>query len=182
MSISDAASDPRTSQAAASASPQSRRDEPATPRAARPSQTRPVGAAEPPDASRGAAAYLARIREGWTRLTPQEAYAAQQAGAVIIDTRTAEQRAESAHIPGAFVIDRTVLEWRLDPSNDWRIPEATSWQTRYVVICRHGFSSSVAARALQDVGLVNATDVIGGYAAWVEAGLPTTHEPADVRF
>ena len=86
------------------------------------------------------------------------------------------------NIPGALVIDRTVLEWRLDPSNAWRIPEASSWETRYIVICRHGFSSSVAARALQDVGLINATDVIGGYAAWVEARLPTTHAPADVRF
>lgn len=112
---------------------------------------------------------------------PQEAYAAQQAGAVIIDTRTSEHRAGSANIPGAIAIDRTVLEWRLDPLFEWRIPEATSFDTQYIVFCRHGFSSSVSARALQDMGLVNATDIIGGYDAWVAAGLPTTDEPADVR-
>lgn len=150
--------------------------------ARRPSQVRPTGPAMPADSDRGSTAYLARVRQGWSRLTPRQAFDEQQRGAVIVDTRTAEHRAESANIPGALVIDRTVLEWRLDPSNAWRIPEASSWETRYIVICRHGFSSSVAARALQDVGLVNATDVIGGYAAWVEARLPTTHAPADVRF
>lgn len=133
-------------------------------------------------AGRGSGAYLERVRAGWTRLTAREAHEAQRRGAaVIIDTRTSQQRARTANIPGALVIDRTVLEWRLDPSNPWRIPEATRWQTQYVVVCRHGYSSSVAAKALQDVGLVNATDVIGGYDAWVAAGLPTSTGPADVR-
>lgn len=126
-------------------------------------------------------AYLDRVREGWRRLTPREAYDAQRAGAVIIDTRTSEQRALTAEIPGAIVIDRTVLEWRLDPTFDWCIPEATSFDVQYVVVCRHGFSSSVAAKALHDVGLHRATDVIGGFAAWEAEGLPTTHEPPDVR-
>lgn len=130
---------------------------------------------------RGSMAHLERARRHLRRLTPHEAYAAQQRGAVIVDTRTSEQRARTAEIPGALVIDRTVLEWRLDPSFAWRIPEATSWDTQYVVICRHGYSSSVAAKALQDVGLLNATDVIGGYEAWVAAGLPTTHDAPDVR-
>lgn len=130
---------------------------------------------------RGSMAHLERARQHLRRLTPREAYAAQQRGAVIIDTRTSEQRAQTAEIPGALVIDRTVLEWRLDPSFSWRIPEATSWETQYVVVCRHGYSSNVAAKGLQDVGLVNATDVIGGYDAWAAAGLPATHEAPDVR-
>lgn len=125
--------------------------------------------------------YLERVRSGWQRLSPHEAFAEQQLGAILIDTRTARQRAQTANIPGAICIDRTVLEWRLDPTFAWRIPEATSFDQRYIVLCRHGYSSSVAARCLQELGLRRATDVIGGYDAWVAAGLPTTHAPADVR-
>lgn len=133
--------------------------------------------------SRGSEAYLEHIRSGWQRMSAREAYEAQQAGtAILIDTRTSEQRAVHGNIPGAIVIDRTVLEWRLDPSFGWRIPEATSWDTRYVVVCRHGFSSSVAAWSLQQIGLSNATDIEGGFAAWVEAGLPVTDASADVRY
>ncbi|MCT1988040.1 rhodanese-like domain-containing protein [Dermacoccus abyssi] len=145
--------------------------------------THPVGGDVPSALGdeRGSMAHLERARRNLQRLTPVEAYAAQQRGAVIVDTRTSEQRARTAEIPGALVIDRTVLEWRLDPTFPWRIAEATSWETQYIVVCRHGYSSSVAAKALQDVGLVNATDVIGGFEAWVAAGLPTTHDPADVR-
>ena len=75
-------------------------------------------------------------------------------------------------IPGAIVIDRTVLEWRLDPTSPDRIPEATSDQMRVIVICNEGFSSSLAAASLKDIGLVNVTDVIGGFQAWKAAGLP----------
>jgi rhodanese-related sulfurtransferase len=40
------------------------------------------------------------------------------------------------------------------------------------VICDQGYSSSLAAASLHDLGLKNATDVIGGFDAWVAAGLP----------
>ena len=75
-------------------------------------------------------------------------------------------------IPGALVIDRTVFEWRLDPTSPSHIPEATDHEIRIIVVCAQGFSSSLAAASLQDLGLVNATDVIGGFEAWKAAGLP----------
>jgi rhodanese-related sulfurtransferase len=74
------------------------------------------------------------------------------------------------------VIDRNVLEWRLDPTSASRIPEAVDDQVRVIVICAEGFSSSLAAASLHDLGLTNATDVVGGFNAWVAAGLPTTRE------
>jgi rhodanese-related sulfurtransferase len=74
------------------------------------------------------------------------------------------------------VIDRNVLEWRLDPTSASRIPEAVDDQVRVIVICAEGFSSSLAAASLHDLGLANATDVVGGFNAWVAAGLPTTRE------
>ena len=133
--------------------------------------THPVGGDVPSALGdeRGSMAHLERARRNLQRLTPVEAYAAQQRGAVIVDTRTSEQRARTAEIPGALVIDRTVLEWRLDPTCPHRIPEALPG-TRVVVLCRQGYSSSLAAASLRSLG-VDATDVIGGVEAWAAAGL-----------
>jgi rhodanese-related sulfurtransferase len=117
---------------------------------------------------------LAHARRRLVRITPQQAAAEQSRGALLVDTRTHEQRAREGRIPGALVIDRTVLEWRLDPTSDSRIPEATGHEIRVIVVCAEGFSSSLAAASLQEIGLVNATDVIGGFEAWKAAGLPVT--------
>lgn len=122
---------------------------------------------------------LARARAGWTRLSADEAYAAVGEGALLVDTRTEAQRERTGDLPGALVIDRTVLEWRLDPTSPNRIPEAEA-RPRIVVVCRQGFSSSLAARSLRDLGL-DATDMVDGVEGWIAAGLPLTREPADVR-
>ena len=108
------------------------------------------------------------------RLTPEQAAAEQARGALLVDTRTSEQRAAGGQIPGALVIDRTVLEWRLDPTSPSRIAEASDAAIRVIVVCEQGYSSSLAAASLQDLGLVNATDIIGGFEAWKAAGLPVT--------
>lgn len=124
---------------------------------------------------------LADARAGWQRLTPVEAEAARRAGALLVDTRTERQRREQGELPGALVIDRTVLEWRLDPRSDARVPEADGYDRQVVVVCRQGYSSSLAAASLRAVGLLRATDVIGGVEAWSAAGLPLHEGPADVR-
>jgi rhodanese-related sulfurtransferase len=129
----------------------------------------------------GVNALLARARAGMRRLGPHEAWAAAAAGALLIDTRTDRQRAKQGDLPGAIVIDRSVLEWRLDPRSASRIPEATSHHLLVVVVCRQGYSSSLAAASLRAIGLHRATDLVGGVEAWLAAGLPTTNEPADVR-
>ena len=115
---------------------------------------------------------LEQARRRLKRITPKQAAAEQARGALIIDTRTSEQRARDGCIPGALVIERTILEWRLDPTSPNRIPQASDHDVRVIVICAEGYSSGLAAASLQDVGLVNATDVIGGFAAWQTAGLP----------
>ena len=124
---------------------------------------------------------LAESRRGVRRLTPWEAAAAAGRGALLVDTRTEAQRRHQGEIPGAVVIDRTVLEWRLDPGSEFRIPEATGYDVEVVVLCRQGYSSSLAAASLRRVGLHRATDVIGGVEAWMAAGLPVTCAAADVR-
>jgi len=129
----------------------------------------------------GVQALLDRARVGMDRLTPQQARTATAAGALLIDTRTEVQRREQGELPGALVIDRTVLEWRLDPASPDRIPEATGYEVLVIVVCRQGYSSSIAAASLRSLGLSRATDMIGGFEAWVAAGLPTHTGPADER-
>jgi rhodanese-related sulfurtransferase len=124
---------------------------------------------------------LERSRRGVRRLTPHEAVAAVARGALLVDVRTDAHRRRQGELPGAIVIDRTVLEWRLDPNSDWRIPEATGYDLEIVVVCRQGYSSSLAAASLRALGLSRATDLVGGVEAWVAAGLPLGGGPADVR-
>jgi rhodanese-related sulfurtransferase len=133
------------------------------------------------DRPRGVRALLADARVGMRRLPPQEAYAAARAGALLVDTRTDVQRQEQGDLPGALVIDRTVLEWRLDPGSPNRIPEATGYDVQVIVVCRQGYSSSLAAASLRALGLRRATDLAGGVQAWRDAGLPMWDGPADVR-
>ena len=124
---------------------------------------------------------LAASRAGVRRLSPAELVAARERGALVVDTRTEAHRRAQGEFPGALVIDRTVLEWRLDPTCPYRIPEATGPDLEVVVVCRHGYSSSLAAASLRAVGLHRATDLAGGVEAWTAAGHPMSDGPADVR-
>src|SRR2546425_3311980 len=120
---------------------------------------------------------LERARKRLKRVEPRQAAAELADGALLVDTRTEAQRVKQGEIPGALVIDRTVLEWRLDPTSPSRIEEAKDYQIRVIVVCAEGYSSSLAAASLQDIGLVNATDMIGGFKAWKAAGPPVLYEP-----
>ena len=115
---------------------------------------------------------LSEARSGLTRLTPEEGYRAQRAGALLVDIRPQTNRAAEGRLPGAVVIERTVLEWRLDPASGARLPFA-SYDLQVVLVCNEGYASSLAAATLQEVGLHRATDLDGGYRAWKAAGLPT---------
>jgi rhodanese-related sulfurtransferase len=120
---------------------------------------------------------LAEARSRLDRVSAEEAYAEQQDGALLIDTRTYEQRREAGTVPGAIVLDRTIFEWRLDPASPNHLPEIRDHDARIIVLCRQGYSSSLAAATLQELGLRRSTDVVGGVEAWIEAGLPI--EPFD---
>jgi rhodanese-related sulfurtransferase len=111
-------------------------------------------------------------RASLRRVTPLEARDAMQSGALLVDTRPSELRARDGTIPGALVIDRNVLEWRLDPASPHRIPEITSHDQPVILFCDEGYASSLAAHSLQELGLHNATDLVGGIQAWKAAGLP----------
>ena len=113
-----------------------------------------------------------RARRDLVRVEPEQAAAELARGALLVDIRPADQRSKGGEIPGATVIDRNVLEWRLAPESEWRIDAVAGPDTRVIVLCNEGYSSSLAAATLKELGLVNATDVIGGFQAWKAAGLP----------
>ncbi|CAJ60936.1 MULTISPECIES: rhodanese-like domain-containing protein [Frankia] len=117
---------------------------------------------------------LAAARSRLRRLEPAEAAQAlaEGSGSVLVDIRPAAQRAAEGEIPDAVVVERNVLEWRFDPTSDARLPIATGDDLQVIVICSEGYTSSLAADALRQLGLRRATDVIGGYHAWAAAGLP----------
>jgi rhodanese-related sulfurtransferase len=117
---------------------------------------------------------LAEARGRLDRVTPHEAAARVAAGAVLVDIRPAAQRKREGEVPFALVVERNVLEWRFDPASDARLPEATGYDLDVIVLCSEGYTSSLAADALRSIGLHHATDVIGGFLAWVADGLPTT--------
>lgn len=117
---------------------------------------------------------LAAARARLHRLEPREAAAAWEDGALLVDIRPGWQRADEGEIPGALVIERNHLEWRLDPTSGAKIDQAVDHDVAVVVVCSEGYTSSLAAASLQDLGLHRATDLIGGFHAWRTAGLPTT--------
>lgn len=117
---------------------------------------------------------LGEARGRLVRLDPRQAHAETRDGALLVDIRPAAQRADEGEVPGALIVERNVLEWRLDPASDARLPEATGHDLRVIVLCSEGYTSSLAAASLHDLGLTRATDIDGGFRAWRAAGLPTT--------
>jgi len=114
---------------------------------------------------------LEQARQRFVRLAPVEAYAHVQDGAVLVDIRPERQRRAEGEVPVAHIVERNVLEWRFDPSSTAALPVASD-DLEVIVLCQEGYTSSLAAEALVDLGITRATDVAGGFAAWRDAGLP----------
>ena len=106
------------------------------------------------------------------RLEPDQAHQAQVSGALIVDLRSNDERRRGGVIPGSIHIPRSVLEWRVDPHCENRNPAACDLGREVILMCADGFSSSLAAASLQELGFWRATDLIGGFNAWKMAGLP----------
>lgn len=128
----------------------------------------------------GVAGLLEAAHRRLHRLGPNEAADALFDGALLADILPREQRLWEGGIPGAQIIERNVLEWRLDRGSEARIPEATSYDLHLILFCSEGYATSLAAVALQDLGLRRATDLVGGFHAWAGAGLPVNPERAGV--
>ena len=122
---------------------------------------------------------LRQARAQLTRLEPEEALAAQGAASLLVDTRSADERARNGVIPGSLHVPLSVLPWRLDPDSDpsYRNPHIGGLDRQIVLVCANGYSTSLAAAMLQELGFTNATDLVGGFEAWRRAGLPVVDAP-----
>ena len=120
---------------------------------------------------------LESARSRLERLTPEAAHAAEGDGALIVDTRCADLRRETGVIPGSAHIPLSVLYWRLDPTSGHHDPAISDPERQIILVCSHGYSSSLAAATLHALGFVRATDIEGGFTAWAAAGLPVEPLP-----
>ena len=123
---------------------------------------------------------LAAAQARLDRVEPEALEREQLAGALIVDIRPVEQRMRDGDLPDAIVIDRNVLEWRLDPACEHHIADVADHDTRIVIVCNEGYQSSLAAALLHDIGLHRATDLIGGYQAWIRFTTSEPGSPPDV--
>lgn len=126
---------------------------------------------------------LAAARSRIRRATPEETAAALGAGALVIDLRGPDEMRATGVIPGSIPIARSVLEWRCDPSSEWRDNRVARPEARVILVCRHGYSSSLAADSLRQLGFRDAGDLVGGIEGWIAAGMPTepyTANPASI--
>jgi rhodanese-related sulfurtransferase len=119
---------------------------------------------------------LADARSRIERLLPEAAHRAMTEGALLVDTRCGDDRREIGAIPGSVPVPLSVLFWRLDPSSGYDDPALSDLARPVILICAHGYSSSLAAATLRDLGFVSVADVIGGFEAWSAAGLPVQQE------
>jgi rhodanese-related sulfurtransferase len=115
---------------------------------------------------------LEDARTRLSRVSPHEAREALGRGVLLIDMRGAEQRAADGVGPGAVWIPRNVLEWRLDPDAGRQHPAVGALDSELILFCQQGYASSLAAASLQELGFERATDMVGGFEAWRDAGLP----------
>jgi len=118
---------------------------------------------------------LREARAKIERLEPAEAWSATEDGALIVDTRVDRS---AGVVPGSLHVPLSVLQWRVDPDSDWRNPYVGGLDTRLILICDQGESSSLAAASLLQLGFTRVGDVVGGFEAWLEGGLPVAEAPA----
>ena len=114
---------------------------------------------------------LSAARARIERYAPAEAASAD---ALIVALRCDDARRRDGIVPGSVHVPRSVLEWRADPTSGWSNPALAG--RKLILMCDHGYSSSLAAISLSELA-IDAADLVGGFEAWVAAGLPTAPAP-----
>ena len=120
---------------------------------------------------------LAEARAALTRLDAEEASRSVADGALLVDVRSESQRERDGIVPDALFFPRNAIEWRADPSASAHDPAFDDLERPVIVMCHEGYQSSLVAHTLQRLGFERATDLIGGFVAWRDAGLPVEPGP-----
>jgi rhodanese-related sulfurtransferase len=122
---------------------------------------------------------LERCRSRIERVVPADVPAALAAGAALIDIRTERQRTTGGVVPGSIWYPRNCLEWRCAPGSTHLDPFIAQCAGHVLLMCLHGYQTSLAAATLRDIGVDHAGEVIGGFTGWVAAGMPVEPYDAD---
>lgn len=126
--------------------------------------------------AKSVADMVASAKSNIENLKPEEAYAEHREGSpLFVDIREPEELVSSGVIPGAHHAPRGMLEFYADPASPYHQPVFDPTR-RVVLYCASGGRSSLATKALQELGYENVAHVDGGLKAWTESGLPTTKE------
>ena len=115
---------------------------------------------------------LAEARSRIVRYLPSEAAGAQAAGATIIDLRCHDDRLAEGSLPGAVTVALSVLPWHVDPEAENTDARVNNRAATMILVCNDGYSSSLAAATMVDMGFAGVGDIDGGFRAWSAAGLP----------
>jgi Raf kinase inhibitor-like YbhB/YbcL family protein len=115
---------------------------------------------------------LTAARARIDRLSPADVVSEVADGAVVIDTRCGDAREAQGVIPGSVHVPLSVLFWRLDRTSAHHVKALTARERRIILVCADGYSSSLAAATLRDLGFSRAADLDGGFNGWAEAGFP----------
>ncbi len=91
---------------------------------------------------------------------------------LVLDLRCGESRSATGVIPGSFTVPLSTLEWRCDPTSEWSDPRVAQPHRSVILVCEDGYSSSLAAARIVELGFTLAGDLVGGMAAWAALGLP----------
>jgi len=120
---------------------------------------------------------LTEARAGLNRVSPEEAHAAAQAGALLIDIRSDSQRERDGVIPSARFIARNVFEWRCDPASEWRDAELTAVPDRQLIVfCNEGYSQASWRRRSSGTGSQTRPMWLADFKPGGAAGLETRPE------
>lgn len=89
---------------------------------------------------------------------------------VVVDIRDVRELWREGKILGALHAPRGMLEFWVDPESPYYRPELGAADKKYLLYCRGGWRSVLAARDLQNMGMTNVAHIDGGFEAWKEAG------------
>ncbi|MGP9694204.1 rhodanese-like domain-containing protein [Brachybacterium sp. AOP25-B2-12] len=110
-----------------------------------------------------------------TLISPEQAVARQQDGALLIDVRSAKGQAQDGLIAGAVPVAKADAPAALDPRSHTRIPELSGdLDQEVVVFCGSEAGSDPIVDQLRTDGYRNVHQIAGGVTRWLADGLPTT--------
>ena len=108
--------------------------------------------------------YLKEANDHIQTITQEDLKKLEKNDIVLVDVRSKEAF-EKGHIQGAVHVERGMLEFYTDPSHALHKPELAQDKT-YVVYCEVGGQGTLATKVMQDMGVENVKNLVGGYQAW----------------